>query len=581
MLSFLKLDPGSELDRALATHRRSFMTIAGLSGAFNFTTLAPAIYMLNVYDRALPSRNATTLVMLTIMLLVVLVVMHAIDSARTSILMRVGVQLQESLGQRVYDAIMRRNLAAPDGSGLQPMSDLTTLRQFLGGTGPLAFFDIPWAPIFLVLIFALHPLLGVYSLAASVLTWVLAVLNDRLSRDALEQSQVEYQRASSLATGQLRNAEVAEALGMVARIRARWSAIQDRVLALQATASERAALVGSMSRFVRFASTSMILGLGAFLAIEGVTTPGAMIMGSLLMARALSPIELVISNWRMFLAAKEARTRLKDLLAEYPATPPSISLPRPSGSVTVENVTAAPPGVEKPVIHELSFSINAGDSVGVIGPSASGKSSLARLLIGVWRPSNGNVRLDSADVASWDKAELGQWLGYLPQDVEIFEGTVAENISRFGNSNSEAVIAAATLASAHNLALRLPEGYETQLSAGARGLSPGQRQRFGLARALYGDTRLVVLDEPDASLDDSGLAALLNALRELKRRKITTVVISHRPNVIQLMDKLLVLRDGRLAAYGPTNAVLESLRTPKSQPAQPAIAPPKEEPKSE
>ncbi len=554
------------LDAALADHRRNFINVAILSSLFSFMMVLPSLYMLQVYDRALPSRNTTTLLVLTVMILVAMIVMHFIDGARQAILQRIGLQLQEALGDRVFDAIARKNLVVPSGNAMQPMHDLTVLRQFVGGPGPSAFFDLPWTPLFLGVIMLTSPVLGLFSIGATVITGMLALITERMSTPPLEQAQVENNRASALAAGQLRNAEVAEALGMVAPLRAKWSAIQNRMLALQETASERASWVGAMSRFVRLASRSLMLGLGALMAIQGTMTAGGMIMASILMGRALVPLEQLMQNWKSFVSALGARKRLKALLEEYPPPPPTLKLPRPNGLLSVENVTAAPPLGKKAVILGVTLSIAAGDSVGLVGPSACGKSSLARVLIGLWRPHGGNVRLDGADIANWEKSDLGQWLGYLPQDVELFEGTVAENIARFGETTSEMVIAAATLAGAHELILRLPEGYGTQLSAAASSLSPGQRQRIGLARALYGDTRLVILDEPDASLDDAGLQALMSALAELKRRKVTTIVISHRLPVIQLMDKLIVLREGRLTHYGPCEAVLEALRAPQGKP---------------
>ena len=571
MLTSLKLDPACELDAAILKHRRNFLNVFGLSCAFNTLMLAPSIYMLQVYDRAMTSRNITTLLMLTLILLVVLAVMNAVDAARASILQRVGVQLQESLGQRVYDAVLRRHLRAPTPGGTQSMNDLTTLRQFLGGMGPISFFDIPWTPIFLAVIWMIHPWMGLFCIGSIAISAALALMNERLSTGPLLQANQENYRSVNMAAGQVRNAEVAEALGMIPRLRAKWMTLQNHVLALQSDASQSAAFAGALSRFVRVAAQSLMLGLGAWLAIEGFTTAGGMIAGSILVARVLAPIEQLIAHWRSSVMAMQARGQLKELLAAFPATPPSIALPAPSGAVNIDSLTAMAPNSEKVVIQDLALRISAGDAVAVIGPSASGKSSLARLLVGLWSPSSGHIRLDGADVAQWDKAELGKWLGYLPQDVELFDGTVAENIGRFGEADSEAVIAAAKMAGAHRLALQLPKGYDTPLVNGAAALSPGQRQRIALARALYGDVRLVVLDEPDASLDEAGLNALLRAIQELKRRKVTTIVVSHRLPVIKSMDKLIVLNEGRLSAYGPTEAVLKAVHeAKKAQQAAPA-----------
>lgn len=557
---FPKLDPDNELDAALIAHRPDFLRAAGLSLASNLMMLAPAMYMLQVYDRVLTSRNSTTLVMLTVLLIVVLVVMGALESARASILQRVGIGLDQRLGARVFDAVLRRNLRAPEGNAIQALHDLTNLRQFLGGNGLVVLFDAPWAPVYIVVIALIHPLLGLFALVAAILIFGLALINERLTRQPLEEAQKNALRAATLASGQLRNAEVAEALGMVSALRARWSTLQDKVLALQALASERAGMVGGTTRFVRLASQSLILGIGAWLAIDDFITPGGMIAGSILLGRALAPVEQAIAQWKAWLSARSAHGRLHTLLGDYPAPPPAMSLPAPTGLVTVERVTAAPPGAETPVLKDLAFRINPGDAVGVIGPSAAGKSSLARLLVGLWTPTSGHVRLDSADVSAWGKSELGPHLGYLPQDVELFEGTAAQNIARFGPLDGEKVVIAARRAGVHEMLLRLPNGYDTPLGPGAVALSAGQRQRIGLARALYGEPRLVVLDEPNASLDDAGQMALAAALRELKQKGATVVLMTHRRSVLAAVDKLIVLRDGGLVAYGPRDAVLESLR---------------------
>jgi ATP-binding cassette subfamily C exporter for protease/lipase len=454
--------------------------------------------------------------------------------------------------------LLRRNLRAPEGNAIQSLHDLTNLRQFLGG-GLVVLFDAPWAPIYILVIALIHPLLGVFALLAAILIFGLALINERITRQPLDEAQKNAMRASAVASGQLRNAEVAEALGMVSGLRARWSMLQDKVLALQALASERAGAIGASTRFVRLASQSLILGLGAWLAIDDLITPGGMIAGSILLGRGLAPVEMAIAQWKAWLSVRSAHERLHKLMADYPTPPPAMPLPPPTGLVTVENVTATPPGSEAPVLKNLAFRINAGDAVGVIGPSAAGKSSLARLLVGLWTPTEGHVRLDAADVSAWDKNELGPYLGYLPQDVELFEGTAAQNIARFGQLESEKVVAAARRAGVHEMILRLPNGYDTPLGPSAGILSAGQRQRIGLARALYGEPRLVVLDEPNASLDDAGQAALAAALLELKQNGVTVVLMTHRRSVLAAVEKLLVLRDGSLVAYGPRDAVLDAL----------------------
>ena len=555
-----KLNPANALDAAIAAHRGDFVRAAGWSLLSNLLMLVPTLYMLQVYDRVLASRNTTTLAMLTLLLLVLLALQSAVDGARAKLLQRVGVGLDRQLAGKVFDAVLRRNLRAPEGNPGQSLHDLTNLRQFLGGAGVIVFFDVPWAPIYIAVIALIHPWLGLFALVSAVLILSLALLNERLSRAPLEEAQKLAMRAGSLAGGQLRNAEAAEAMGMVAGLRARWATLQDKVLALQALASERAGAVGSVTRFARLASQSLVLGLGAWLAIDDLITPGGMIAASILLGRALAPVEQGIAQWKAWLSARSAHGRLSALLADYALPAAAMALPAPTGLLTIENVTACPPGSSTEVLKGLAFRINAGDTVGVIGPSASGKSSLARLLVGLWAPKAGTVRLDAAEVSTWDKTELGPYLGYLPQEVELFEGSVADNIARFGTVDPEQVVAAARRAGVHEMVLRLPNGYDAPLGPGGTALSAGQRQRVGLARALYGRPRLVVLDEPNASLDEAGELALAAALQELKANGVTVVVMTHRKQVLAVVDKLLCLREGAVVAYGPRDAVLQALQ---------------------
>ena len=556
----LKLNPDNELDAALLAHRPDFVRAAGFSLLSNLLMLVPTLYMLQVYDRVLTGRSTTTLLMLTLILLVMVALQTAVDAVRGGVLQRVGVGLDRQLGVRVFDAVLKRNLRAPEGNPVQSLHDLTTLRQFLGGAGVIVFFDAPWAPIYIGVICLIHPWLGLFALVAALFILALALLNERLARAPLEEAQKYALRAASLASGQLRNAEAAEAMGMIRGLRARWTALQERVLALQELASQRASAVGSSTRFVRVASQSLVLGLGAWLAIDDLITPGGMIAASILLGRGLAPVEQGIAQWKAWLSARSAHGRLYKLLADFPTLPEAMPLPKPSGLITVENVTAGPPGVKAPVLKDLAFRINAGDVVGVIGPSASGKSSLARLLVGLWAPTAGSVRMDSVEVSTWDKSELGPHIGYLPQDVELFEGSVADNIARFGAVVPDMVVAAAQRAGVHEMVLRLSNGYGTPLGPGGAALSAGQRQRIALARALYGEPRIVVLDEPNASLDEAGELALSMAIQELKSKNATVVLITHRRSVLSAVDKLLCLRDGVVVAYGPRDAVLQVLQ---------------------
>lgn len=563
------LETQQEIDVVLLGFRSAFLKVGAFSFIINVLLLVPSIYMLQVYDRVLVSRNETTLVMLTIIMLTMYVLMSILEFVRSRVLVRLGTKLDLMMAGRVFTAAFERNLQRQGGSPSQALNDLTTIRQFLSGAGIFAFFDTPWIPIFMIVASMLHPLIGLFCFIGSIILIALAYLNEMLTRKPLAEAMTHAMAAGQYANNNLRNAEVIEAMGMLSNIRNRWHERQQKFLALQAVGSDRAGAVTSVSKFVRIAMQSLILGLGAWLVLDNVVTGGAMIAGSILMGRALAPVDQLIGVWKHWISARAAYYRLNEMLNTYPALQDSLSLPAPKGDLLIENVSAAPPGTKQVVLKNLAFRINKGDVVGVIGPSGAGKSSLARLLVGVWRAQVGNVRLDGADVATWDKVQLGPYVGYLPQDVELFEGTIAENIARFGDLKSEPIVAAAQMAGVHDMILHLPQGYDTQIGVDGNALSGGQKQRIGLARALYGNPILVVLDEPNSNLDDMGEAALVQAILALKALGRTVVVIGHRPGTFAVMDKLLVLRDGAVAAYGPRDEVLAALRQ-----SAPAIQPP-------
>ena len=556
------LDPQQEIDGVLLGFRRAFLQVGGFSFVINMLMLVPAIYMLQLYDRVLMSRNGATLLMLTLLVLVLYVLLSMLELVRSRVLVRVGTQLDVMLSNRIFTAAFERNLQRQGGNPAQALSDLTTVRQFLSGAGIFAFFDTPWTPIFIIVAGLLHPLIGLFCLVGAAILLALAWLTEMVTRKPLAEAMTHAMAAGQYANNNLRNAEVIEAMGMLGNIRRRWHERQQKFLALQSLASDRAGVVMAVSKFVRITLQSLVLGLGAWLALDNVITAGAMIAGSILMGRALAPVDQVISMWRQWIAARAAYHRLNEMLKAYPLQPDRLSLPAPRGDLLVENVTAAPPGTQRIVLKNLAFRINHGDVVGVMGASAAGKSSLARLLVAVWRPQVGHVRLDGADVSSWDKAELGPNIGYLPQDVELFDGSIAENIARFGELDSEKIMAAAQMAGVHEMILHLPQGYDTPIGVDGSGLSGGQKQRIGLARAVFGNPALVVLDEPNSNLDELGDAALVQAIKALKARGRTVVVVGHRPIACDVMDRLLVLREGTLAAYGPRDDVLAALRQP-------------------
>lgn len=551
--------PHNEFTTALAGFRRVFFTVGAFSAITNLLMLVPSIYMLQVYDRVLSSRNVTTLLMLTAMMLGTYALMSALEMVRSFILIRVGAALDTQLNKRVFTASFEQNLKRSGGNPGQALHDLTTIRQFLTGNGLFAFFDAPWFPIYIVAIFLFEPTLGLFSLCGAAILVTLAWLNEKVSSGLLAEAGKLSIASGNLATSSLRHAEAIEAMGMLSNLQARWYRLHARFLHLQAQASERAGMVGAVTKFVRISLQSLVLGYGALLALEGKITPGMMIAGSILMGRALAPVETLIGVWKQWSGARSAYQRLVELLQANPQRAARMPLPRPAGHVAVENVTTGVPGSTTAIIKSLSFAIEPGDMLGVIGPSGSGKSTLARLLVGVWPAALGKVRIDGADICQWDKSELGPHVGYLPQDVELFAGTIGDNIARFAEPDPEQVVLAAQRAGVHDLILHLPQGYDTMLGDGGAGLSGGQAQRIGLARALYGDPVLVVLDEPNANLDDSGEQALLAALDDLRGRGKSVVLITHRTSIIGATTKLLLLKDGAAQLFGPTGQVLAAL----------------------
>ncbi|WP_151636900.1 type I secretion system permease/ATPase [Noviherbaspirillum aerium] len=559
MKSKLQL-PNNEIAQALVSFKGAFRTVGIFSAIINLIMLTPSIYMLQVYDRVLPSRNEITLLMLTLIMLGAYIFMSALEYIRSFVLVRVGAKLDMQLNKRVYTAAFEQNLRRGGGNAGQALQDLTNLRQFLTGNALFAFFDAPWFPIYLIVIFLFEPSLGVFALVGTAILVALAFINEKVSKKPLGEANALAIASSNLATNNLRNAEVIESMGMLPNLMQRWFKLHGRFLQLQAEASEKAGIVTAITKFFQTSLQSLVLGYGALLAVEGKITPGMMIAASILMGKALGPVQQVIGVWKSWSSTRSAYQRLNELLTNNPPRAAGMELPKPQGQLTLEAVMAAPPGSPVAVIKGLSMGIQPGDALGVIGPSGSGKSTLARLLVGVWPAASGKVRLDGADIFQWNKDELGPHIGYLPQDVELFGGTVSENIARFGEINADKVIEAAKRAGVHDMILHFPKGYDTVLGDGGAGLSGGQKQRIGLARAMYDDPSLIVLDEPNSNLDDVGEQALVNAVMDLRRRGKTIVLITHRTSVIGVTNKLLLLRDGVAQMFGPTNDVLAALQ---------------------
>jgi ATP-binding cassette subfamily C protein EexD len=559
----------SDLGKALGACKASFLSAGFFSLFVNLLLLAPSIYMLAVYDRVLTSGSESTLLMLTLITVFLFIVMGGLEWVRSQILIAASNRLDQRLGGRVFDSVFAVALASGGRTAsAQPLNDLLQLRQFLTGNGLFAFFDAPWMPLYIGFLFLFHPWFGAVAAFSTCVLAGLAIWNELATRSHLEQANRESNEATQFTQRNLRNAEVIEAMGMQSRLRARWQQKQQRVLALQARASAKAGLIAMLVRTYRITVQSLVLGLGAYLAIQKEITPGAMIAGTILLGRALAPLDLMIATWRGFLGAREAYHRLNRLLATAPEREPPMPLPAPRGLISLEQLVVVPPGAPEPVIKGVNLKIEPGTHLAIIGPSGSGKSTLARAVLGLYRPAKGSVRLDDAEIHQWDRTQLGRYIGYLPQDVELLDGTVSENIARFGEIDPEKVVEAARSAGIHEMILRMAEGYETRLLGGGHTLSAGQQQRVGIARALYGDPQIIVLDEPNSNLDHAGDVALLATLADLKRKGRTVILITHRNNVLSQVDQILLMSEGQAALYGPRDQVLSALAQSQQQAAQ-------------
>ena len=552
----------SELAQAVGALRPYFKRalLFGLIAAV--LVLAPSGYMLEVYDRVVNSRNYMTLAMLTVLVLWAFAVMETLEWARGQIMHAAGQELDKRLGDRLFNAMFTANLRRQAGGAWQTMSDFRTVREFFTSTAVTSVMEAPVALLFLVLVFAIHPFLGAVALVGAAVQVFIGWMNERSTHPPLSQANRSAQQAQMYADGTLRNAQVVEAMGMQKDIHARWMTKQQEFLKLQAVASERAGGYQSLTRFVQLVLGSGLLGLAAWLVLLNhlETSGGMMIVASILGGRVLAPLAVLVAQWRSVIAARDAWGRLDELLATVPAKQKGMKLPPPKGNLVVESVIAGAPGVPAaPILRGVAFQLKAGEVLAVVGPSASGKTTLARLLVGLWPAVSGKVRLDGADVFSWDKSELGPHVGYLPQEVELFDGTLAENIARFGDVEMHKVEAAARAVGLHEYILELPKGYETEVGGDGGILSGGQRQRVGLARAIYGDPTFVVLDEPNSSLDDTGDAALAQTVRDMKARGTTFVLMTHRTSILPVADKMLVLRDGQVQAFGPREEVMSAL----------------------
>ncbi|MEM8349828.1 type I secretion system permease/ATPase [Morganella morganii] len=551
----------NDITAFIAARKSLFTSLALFSGLINLLMLVPSVYMLQVYDRVLPSGNEMTLLMLTLIMAGLLALTGGLDYLRNMLVIRMSNQFDLALNSRVYDAAFQAKLHRTPGQlPLQAQTDLMILRRFITGNGIFAFLDLPWFPLYLLVIALFNPWLGLFACGGAAVLIALALLNERLSGPPLTAANRSSAAAQGMQGSHFAHTEPAEAMGMQQYLRQRWLNRHCDSLKEQTQASDYSAKIMTTTKTVRLILQSLMLGLGGWLALDNTISPGMMIAGSILLGRALSPVEQVTGVWKSAKESRLAYQRLTALLAAHPQPSQKLALPVPQGNLSVSVMQAGYPGCDMPLLHNLHFSLAPGEVLGIIGPSGAGKSALAKLLTGLWPAGRGAVRLDGADLCQQDKAVSGKYIGYLPQEIALFTGTIADNIARFDpDADPENIIRAAQLAQVHELILQLPQGYETLTGADGTGLSGGQRQRIALARALYGSPALIILDEPNAALDDAGLSALISAMNTLKKQGKTIVLITHHKPLLSVTDKLLLLAGGRMQLFGPAEKVIETL----------------------
>lgn len=558
---------GSVLRDGLSAIRPVLSTVLVFAFFTNLLLFAAPLYMLQVYDRVLLSRNEATLFGITAITALALAVYAALEMLRSRLLVRGGVIFDQVVAGPVFALMHRSALVRPLAGHEAILRDVGVLREFLTGGALLALCDLPWASLFLVACFILHPWFGWMALLGGGTLLGLTLLTDLTTRRPLDAAGHAARDAADQARASFRGGEVLRAMGMLGALQALWHRRHDEAILLQARASDRAGLIAAATKFVRMLLQTMVLGLGAYLAIRREISAGSMIAASIIIGRTLAPIEAIVGHWKSFTAARGSYARLADMVARVGPEPERVTLPRPRGLIETENLVVTAPGSPTPILHGLSIRLPPGSLVGIIGPSAAGKSTLVRAITGIWPVASGAVRLDGSDLRHWDPQDLGRHVGYLPQDVELFDGTVAQNIARFGPQDDAAIVAVAQRAGCHDLIQALPDGYNTRIGTGGHGLSGGQRQRIALARAMYGEPSLIVLDEPNASLDQTGEAALVAAMADLRQRGTTVLVVTHKVSLLAGADQLLMLERGTLRAAGPPDHVLAQLSGPRPVPA--------------
>lgn len=543
---------------ALKTYRTILVATITFSVAINLLMFVSPIYMLQVYDRVLHSRSETTLIMITLIALALLGIYAILEWVRSRVLVRAGMRFDEMIAKALFNRVVTTTIRQPNGKSEFVLADVDRLREFLTGAGLIALCDVPWVPVFLFVCFMFHPLVGYVALGGAFVSLVLALANEFMTKKTLNEASGLGQSAQHFANTTLQNVEAIRALGMETSLRSRWHDMHRGMLEKQALASDRAGAIQSLSKFVRMGLQTAILGVGAYLVLEGEISPGSMIACSILMGRALQPVDQVVGQWKQFVGARQAYARLSQIFRAVPEEEDKTALPKPTGHLSVEALAVVPPGGRTALLQGVTFQAIPGEAVALVGPSGAGKSSLMRALVGIWPPASGSIRLDGAELQHWDPDTLGKHMGYLPQTVELFNGTVAENISRFAvGAKDEDVLNAAKQARVHQMIQSLPDGYNTQIGVGGRSLSGGQRQRIGFARALYGNPSLIILDEPNANLDSDGEEALFQTINELKAQGKTILFVSHKMSLVSLAEKALILADGRMRSFGPTQDVLK------------------------
>lgn len=563
-----------EIAAVIKASRGVFISTWFFSCIVNLLMLTGSLFMLQVYDRVIPSSSVPTLVALGMIVFVLYAYYGVLEYVRTRLLVRVGRRIEENLGSRVFDVVAGLSMRKIGNTGGQPVQDLATIRQFLGGQGPLAFLDMPWVPIYLLVVFLLHWVLGVVSVISAVIILVLALLTERATRAPMASANLAAGRAAMMTDEARRNAEALHSLGMKGAIRERWLAVQGEALDHQTRANDAGAKYSSLSRVFRMLVQSAMLAVGAYLAIKHEISGGSIVASSIIMGRALAPVEQAVGNWQQFVGFRKAMERLSKVLDAVPAEPERMALPHPLGLLEVENLAVVLPGMDKPILQNVSFRVKPGQGLGIIGPTGAGKSTLARVIVGLLPPARGSVRLDGATPDQRSDDELGKMIGYLPQDVQIFDGTVAQNISRFSEQpDATQIVEAAKLANIHDFIMRLPQGYDTALNESGNRLSAGQKQRVALARAIFGDPVLFVMDEPNSNLDADGEIALDTAIRACLKRGAAVVVVAHRPSALHAMNDLLVLANGQVAAYGTRDEILKKVGGKGQQPGPTPVPP--------